>query len=175
MGSYSMSAAAASELLAALQSGGVRACVGGGWSIDALLGEQTRPHSDLDLWIAAEDTETMFAVLVDQGVNRIHPWPGDRPWNFVLHDAHTRRVDLHFYEHLDAGRLQFGSITAPFTFAAHDLAGVGLIGGAQVRCESPQFALRCHTGYPPRPIDRDDVAALCERFHLSPPDRYQQT
>jgi lincosamide nucleotidyltransferase A/C/D/E len=72
--------------------------VGGGWAVDALLGEQTRPHTDLDLWASADDFEGLVAALVDAQVDRLLPWPGDRPWNFVLHDGGERRVDLHLYE-----------------------------------------------------------------------------
>src|SRR5438309_503058 len=103
----------AAALLSALRDHGVAVCVGGGWAVDALLGERTREHSDLDLWVEAAETEGLLAALVEQGVDRIFPWPGDRPWNFVLHDGETRRVDLHLYERLDAGRLQYGSIKAP--------------------------------------------------------------
>ena len=37
-----------------LQSAGVRVWLDGGWSVDALLGEQTRPHADLDLAVPAD-------------------------------------------------------------------------------------------------------------------------
>jgi lincosamide nucleotidyltransferase A/C/D/E len=167
-----MPAAAALDLLAALNLNGVRVCVGGGWAVDALLGEQTRPHSDLDLWIPAADAEPVFNTLVGHGIDRIHPWPGDRPWNFVMDDARARRVDLHFYEHLDAERLHYGSVTDPFLFSAADLAGSGSIASQHVRCESPQFAVRCHTGYAPRDPDRHDVAALCTKFNLTTPEEY---
>lgn len=168
-----MPAATVLDLLAALQRNGVRYCVGGGWAVDALLEEQTRPHSDLDLWLPAADAESAFRTFVDAGIDRIHPWPGDRPWNFVLHDARSRRIDLHFYEQPAADLLQYGSVLVPYVFKPEDLAGVGSIDGETVRCESPQFALHCHTGYEPRDIDRHDVAALCARFQLKPPAEYQ--
>lgn len=165
-----MPAETARTLLAALQAHGVAACVGGGWAVDALVGRQTRPHADLDVWVDAADTEGLFVAFVGQGVDRIHPWPGDRPWNFVLHDGDSRRVDLHLYESLGDARLHFGSVTAPFMFTAHDLSGVGEIAGMSVRCESPEFALRTHTGYQLRDTDRHDVAVLRERFGIQPPE-----
>lgn len=33
-----------------------------------------------------------------------------------------------------------------------------------VRCEAAEWAVRWHTGYPPRDVDRHDVSRLCERF-----------
>jgi lincosamide nucleotidyltransferase A/C/D/E len=169
---YAMPAESALQLLDDLRDHGVAACVAGGWAIDALLGEQTRPHADLDIWVDAAETEALFAAFVDTGVDRIYPWPGDRPWNFVLHDGRSRRVDLHFYERLADGRLRYGSLTAPFEFTGNDLAGQGTIAGVPVRCEAAQFSLANHTGYPQREIDRHDVALLCERFGFPLPPGY---
>jgi len=163
---------AACALLAALDEGGVDACVGGGWAIDALVGRRTREHADLDLWVEASGLEGLFAAFADRGLDRIHPWPGDRPWNFVLHDAVSRRVDLHLYEPLEDGRLHYGSVGAPFVFAAESLSATGDIEGQRVRCETPEFALRNHTGYPIRDVDRHDVAVLCETFGLPLPDEF---
>lgn len=160
----------ARRLIAALQAHEVAVCVGGGWAVDALVGKQTRQHADLDIWVNADDTERLFAAFAEQGVDRIYPWPGDRPWNFVLHDGRSRRVDLHFYESLGEGRLRYGSVAAPFAFTDHDLSGDGEIGGLPVRCERPEFALANHTGYELRDIDRHDVGVLCDRFGLQPPD-----
>ena len=168
-----MPAEAARTLMTAVQGNGVEASVGGGWAVDALVGEQTRPHVDLDVWVEAAGFEGLLAAFTDQGVDRIHPWPGDRPWNFVLHDGHSRRVDLHLYETLGDGRLHYGSVTAPCLFTEHDLSGVGEIAGTSVRCERPEFALQNRTGYASREIDRHDVAVLCERFGLQPPASYR--
>jgi lincosamide nucleotidyltransferase A/C/D/E len=161
-----MPAEAACALLAALRAHDVAVCVGGGWAVDALVGEQTRQHADLDVWVDAADAEGLFAAFAGQGVDRIHPWPDDRPWNFVLHDGGSRRVDLHFYEPLGEGRLHYGSVVAPFLFTVDDLSGAGKIAGMPVRCERPEFALRNHAGYELRDVDRHDVAVLCERFGL---------
>lgn len=157
-------------LMGALLAHGVDVCVGGGWAVDALLGEQTREHADLDVWVDAIDFEGLLAAFVTQGVDRIHPWPGDRPWNFVLHDGRSRRVDLHVYESLGDGRLHYGSAKEPFMFTEQDLSGDGEISGISVRCEHPEFALRNHSGYELREIDRHDIAALCGRFGLQPPE-----
>jgi lincosamide nucleotidyltransferase A/C/D/E len=169
---YVMPADEARSLLAALQSHGVSACVGGGWSVDASVGTPTRPHVDLDLWVAADQAEGLLATLVAQGVDQIHPWPGDRPWNFVLHDGRSRRVDLHFYEALGGERLQYGSVNAPFLFSEQDLSGEGVIDGLAVRCERPEFALNNRLGYPARDVDAHDVALLCSHFGLERPEGF---
>jgi lincosamide nucleotidyltransferase A/C/D/E len=163
---YAMPAETVRTLMTALQRRGVAACVGGGWAVDALVGKQTRQHADLDVWVEANDFEALLAAFAEQGIDRIYPWPGDRPWNFVLHDGRTRRVDLHVYERLNDGRLHYGSVNAPFTFSQDDLSGEGKIAGTAVRCERPEFALRNHTGYELRATDRHDVAVLSEHFGL---------
>jgi lincosamide nucleotidyltransferase A/C/D/E len=168
-----MPAREARDLLVALADHGVTASVGGGWAVDALVGEQSREHSDLDLWLPASDLEGLFVAFTALGLDRIHPWPGDRPWNFVLHDGLSRRVDLHLYEGLGVGKLHYGSVVSPFVFAVDDLSGHGEIGGCAVSCELPAFALANRSGYPPRDVDRHDVALLCERFGLEVPDGYR--
>jgi lincosamide nucleotidyltransferase A/C/D/E len=156
----------------ALAEHGVDACVGGGWGVDALLGEQTREHSDLDLWLEAPALEGLFRVCAERGLDRVFPWPGDRPWNFVLHDGLTRRVDLHLYETLPGGELHYGSVLEPFRLPAEALSHRGRIDGYSVRCEEPSWAVRFHTGYPPRPTDYHDVGRLCDRFGIERPDAY---
>jgi lincosamide nucleotidyltransferase A/C/D/E len=39
------------DLCATLEVSGVEIWIDGGWGVDALLGEQTRPHRDLDIAI----------------------------------------------------------------------------------------------------------------------------
>lgn len=167
-----MAAGEAVALLEALREHGVDACVGGGWGVDALLGEQTREHSDLDLWVPAAHLERLFVALSERGVDQIFPWPGDRPWNFVLHDGGRARVDLHLYEPLPDGTLHYGSVRDGDRFPAEALSGRGTIAGSAVRCEAPRWAVRWHTGYPPRAADRHDVPLLCQRFGIDLPEAF---
>ncbi len=54
-------------LYALLVAHGVAVCVDGGWGVDALLGQQTRPHKDLDLFVWLADLSTLAAVLAEHG------------------------------------------------------------------------------------------------------------
>ena len=167
-----MRAEAAQSIVQALQSADVALVVGGGWAVDALLGEQTRPHADLDVWVPVEQFEHLVRAVVGIGLDRLYPWGGDRPWNFVLHDGGTRRVDLHIYETLDEGLIHYGAATTGKTFPAEALDGHGVINDTPVACEAPEWVLRWHIGYPLRPVDRHDIARLCERFGFDLPREY---
>lgn len=168
-----MTAGETVEILESLRADGVEARVGGGWGVDALLGEQTRSHEDLDLWVWAIQFDRMISVFTHMGIDRLYPWGDDRPWNFVVHDGGHRRVDLHLIEALPDGSIHYGSATAGETFPAAALEGTGTIEGHTVRCEAPEWSLRWHTGYHPRPVDWLDVQRLCERFGLELPIAFQ--
>lgn len=173
--SHEMPAATVVEVLDLLTAHGADPCVGGGWGIDALLGAQTRTHADLDLWLVAADLEPLIATVATRGVDRLYPWPGNRPWNFVLHDGHRLRIDLHLYEHAGHARLHYGSAVHGQTFPAEALSGPGEIAGRAVRCEASEWALRWRQGYPPRAVDRHDVPLLCARYGLAVPADYSAT
>jgi lincosamide nucleotidyltransferase A/C/D/E len=173
MGQHVMTAGDVLALLARLQAHEVNVCLGGGWSVDALLLEQTRQHSDLDLWAPADHVHQLFTAFADGGVDRVLPCPGDRPWNFVLHDGLRLRVDLHLYEPLPDGSLHYGSVVEGVVFPAAALDGRGRVAGVGVRCEAPEWAVRWHTGYPIRDVDRHDVTLLCQRFGIALPDTFR--
>lgn len=80
------------EVLDCLTSAGVAAWVDGGWGVDALLEEQTRPHDDLDLVIALDDADETVAAHASRGFQVDED---QRPTRFVLTDAADRRVDFH--------------------------------------------------------------------------------
>jgi lincosamide nucleotidyltransferase A/C/D/E len=173
MTGHLMTAESAVQLLGALSAHSVEPCVGGGWAVDALVGRQTREHSDLDLWVPASQAESLFVALASLGVDRVFPWPGDRPWNFVVHDGHHRRIDLHFHERADPETLHYGAFDGGHFFPAAALDGHGLIGTTDVRCEHPEWSVRWHTGYPARAVDHHDVPLLCERFGLELPEAFR--
>jgi lincosamide nucleotidyltransferase A/C/D/E len=46
---------------------GIRIWINGGWGVDALIGKQTRPHSDLDIIIEKKDLNRMRLLMEKQG------------------------------------------------------------------------------------------------------------
>ena len=79
-------------ILDALAEAGIEAWVDGGWGVDALLGEQTREHEDLDLVIALDDGGKAAEALSVLGFALTED---ERPTRFVLGHADGRRIDFH--------------------------------------------------------------------------------
>jgi lincosamide nucleotidyltransferase A/C/D/E len=142
----------------------------GGWAVDACLGEQTRRHADLDIVVEERHTAVLIEALRSRGFGDV-PRDDSRPWNFVLGDDAGREVDFHVIV-LDAGgNGVYGPAANGDEFPAAALAGVGVVGGRAVRCISPEWLVRFHTGYAVDDDDWADVSALCARFEMPiPPD-----
>ncbi|MFG2819722.1 nucleotidyltransferase domain-containing protein [Kitasatospora sp. NPDC048365] len=153
------------EILDVLREAGAEVWIGGGWGIDALLGEQTRPHADLDLMHRQEQEPAVLAALAAAGFRETLDW---RPVRFVLSHADGREIDLHplafaadgsaTQESLEAGR--------PFRYPAACFVG-GTIGGRAVPCLSAEQQVYFHRGYEPRDRDLHDMARLREAFGIT--------
>ena len=140
----------------------------GGWGIDALLGEQTRAHGDVDVVIARRHADEAQARLGSLGFAHNRDATPGLPARLVLRDDAGRQVDLHLIVRDTAGngwqQLEDG------TWGRYDADGLdawGEVGGRRVRCISPELQLRHHRGYDWTPNDRADMARLAERFDLT--------
>src|SRR5437773_2317745 len=83
------------DVLAAMDSlarNGIDAWVGGGWGVDAVVGETTRPHRDLDLAIRSTHMERAIEVLGRLGYR---PSLDLRPVRLVLSAPAGPSIDLH--------------------------------------------------------------------------------
>jgi lincosamide nucleotidyltransferase A/C/D/E len=166
-----MDARSVLRVVAALEHAGVRVWLDGGWGIDALVGEQTRDHDDLDCVIALSDVTIArdalaalgFAVSLDE-----------LPTRFVARDPSDHRVDFHTVTFDATGaatqQLQDGT-NAPFP--AQGFLGVGHIAGVHVACLTAAVQLLHHLGYDPDEKDHHDMALLADRcgIHLPAPYR----
>jgi protein tyrosine phosphatase (PTP) superfamily phosphohydrolase (DUF442 family) len=158
-----------------LRSNDIQIWLTGGWGIDALLGEQTRPHKDLDIFMLVDDVVPMRALLEGEGYSLKELWSENRwttdtrgteiPTAFVLWDAQGREVDAH------ALRLDEQGCGVPawtndegLLFTREGLSGQGRIGPLAVRCLSPAMQMRCHTGYDLPDAQRRDLERLHARF-----------
>jgi lincosamide nucleotidyltransferase A/C/D/E len=57
-------------------------------------------------------------------------------------------------------------------YPAASLTGTGIVNGHTVKCISPEYMVKFHTGYKLRDRDFKDVLALCERFGIELPEEY---
>src|SRR5262245_26821798 len=87
-----MTAADVVEILEWLEEANADVWLDGGWGVDALLGEQTRAHDDLDLIVRDVHESRMRNVLRNHGFTQI---PGGVPQSFILADERGREVDVH--------------------------------------------------------------------------------
>lgn len=148
---------------------GVAFWVDGGWGVDALLGEQTRPHEDLDLVVEAHHELVVVDLLRGRGYAEVET-PFSTWFHSVWRDGESRMIDLHVITINDQGDGKFGPGDV---YPAAGLQGQGFIGGRIVRCITAEVQLGFHLGYDHDDGDRADVLALCERFDLSVPPQYR--
>src|SRR3954469_24580695 len=119
-----MTADAVLGFLRLTQSLGVEILIDGGGAVDACLGEQTRPHADLDIVIEQRELETLVSAL------RVLGWKNvlrddTRPWNFVLRDYRAREVYFHVIVIDDQGRVAYGPPENEDYWPAEALAWTG--------------------------------------------------
>ncbi|PIZ61626.1 hypothetical protein COY17_03870 [Candidatus Saccharibacteria bacterium CG_4_10_14_0_2_um_filter_52_9] len=95
------------ELLELFESNGIEVWVDDGWGVDALLGEQTREHSDLDIALRHKDVGKLREIIAARGYKPI-PRDDTRDCNFVLGDDAGRQVDIHSFELDEQGNIWCG-------------------------------------------------------------------
>ena len=124
------------QVVDALEAAGVAVWVNGGWGIDALLGEQTRPHDDLDVVMRAEDIEPTLRALGELGFSMM---TDELPQGFVVRDSADRRVDFHPVRfQSDGSGAQPMNDGTEWTYPAEGFSGSGSIGGRAIRCLTPE-------------------------------------
>lgn len=61
-----MTSLALVDLLQLFESSGFEVWLDGGWAVDAVLGEQTRPHKDVDIILRVADLPRLCATFEGQ-------------------------------------------------------------------------------------------------------------
>ncbi len=163
-----MSADAVVQLLQLFAQHGIEVVVDGGWGVDALLGQQTRFHADLDIALEHKAVPKLRALLEARGYKDV-PRDDTRDCNFVMGDEQGHEVDFHSYTFDAQGTLVFG-VEYPFD----SLTGMGAIQGYAVKCISAKWMVTFHAGYELDENDYQDVSALCERFGIALPAEYER-
>jgi lincosamide nucleotidyltransferase A/C/D/E len=157
------------RILDLLEREGIDVWVDGGWGVDALLGEQTREHDDLDVVVELRHAARVAELLTAEGYE---PVAGGAPHSFVHVDATGRQVDVHPAELDEEGNGHYlmddGGV---WVYRAEWLAGRGSIGGREVRCMTAEAQVLEHSGYELGDKDYTELRLLHERFGVElPPD-----
>lgn len=156
------------DVLKLFASEGIEVYVDGGWGVDALLGEQTRTHGDLDIVTPHKYVPKIRKLLEDKGYKDV-PRNDTREENFVFGDGSGHEIDVHSYTFDDNGNNVFGVAYKP-----EQLTGSGYIAGYPVKCISPEWMVRFHSGYELDEDDIHDVRLLCEKFSIPLPEEYNR-
>ena len=91
-----MTASDVIEIVRLLDQNRIDVWIDGGWGVDALLGEQTRSHRDLDIAVQHGDVPRLRALLEARGYKDA-PRDDTRDCNFVLGDDLSHQIDVHSY------------------------------------------------------------------------------
>ncbi|MGW0600164.1 nucleotidyltransferase domain-containing protein [Streptomyces sp. NPDC002776] len=153
------------SVLTLLRRAEVDVWIGGGWGIDALLGEQTREHRDLDLMHRQDQEAAVVAALSEAGFVESLDW---RPVRFVVTAPAGREIDLHplvFGE--DRSAVQASTEPErPFIYSSACFV-TGTVEGTAVPCLSAEQQVYFHQGYEPTDRDRQDMAQLRRAFGIA--------
>jgi lincosamide nucleotidyltransferase A/C/D/E len=137
----------------------------GGWGVDALLGEETRPHGDVDLVVELEALPEVLRTLERVGfaVAEDHA-----PVRVVLRASDGRQIDLHPVTFDDEGTGWQRGASPDGSDCPYPSSGFGHghILGRRVGCLTAELQLDHHRGYEPRDRDLADMARLSARFPL---------
>ena len=163
-----MTAGAVVKIIELLEQNGIEVYIVGGWDVDALLGEKTRKHEDLDIALPHKFVPKLRELLEARGYEDV-PRPDTSDCNFVLGDDKGHLVDVHSYTFDENGKNIYG-----IAFEPHHLTGTGTINGYPVKCVPPDVMVEFHTGYDIGENDLHDVTALCERFNIPLPKDYEE-
>lgn len=155
---------------------GIRVWLTGGWGIDALLGEQTRPHKDLDVIVLLDDVVRMRALLARDGYSLKELWSEnlrvadahgvETATAFVLQDVEGRELDVHAIRLDERGDGIPAWEAEGFILRSQDLAGEGTIAGVAVQCLTAEMQALCHKGYELPDKQRRDLDVLHARFGI---------
>lgn len=149
-----------------MEKNNIEVWIDGGWAVDALLEKQTRAHEDLDIAVRHRYTERIRSLLEAAGFREV---VRDDSWlcNFVMGDEEGHLIDVHSFEFDHEGARIFG-----VDYPIDSLNGSGVIEGISVKCITPEWLVKFHTGYPLDKNDYRDVKALCKKFNISLPEEY---
>lgn len=159
------------RLLDDLDAAGAAYWLDGGWGVDALLGEQTRAHGDVDLVLHRADLAGVRELLVAQGYAVLRDW---LPATLALRHPDGREVDLHPVDPTPDGGGDQDLVAPGIAPGGPDSwrygpPVAGSVAGRAVRCAGAEEQVAMHQGYDVRDVDRHDLGLLSARLGVRLP------
>ena len=154
------------RILDVLEKAGVPASIGGGWGIDALVGRQTRPHSDIDLCVPAEQSDAAAGALATLGFEMT---VDERPTRFVMAGVGLGSIDLHPLRFLADGTARLAAPDgSEYVFPVGSLDANGTIGGQPCAVSRPNSSWR-PTAVTTTPRTTSGTSPCCGRSRTAEP------
>jgi lincosamide nucleotidyltransferase A/C/D/E len=152
---FVMSEAQAVALVAGLTRAEIGFWVMGGWGVDALLGQASRPHHDLDVLVDVTDLPALQRWLRREGFVRGYAWDENdelelagQAWDTAFVEQHPdgREVDVHAV-HVGAGGAARLATGDPWWMPAGALTAIGHLAGLAFPCVTVEAQRAMHRGY----------------------------
>lgn len=158
--SLGMSADEVVALVDHLEAQGIVYQINGGWGVDALVGSQTREHSDVDVFVDSFAFAQVADWLLARGYTEEQDFLPVSVWYVQLTDDRLNRVDLHPMVLDDEGNgYQSGEHERYFHHRA-DTRTHGTIAGRSVVVGNRDHLISLHQGYQLQESDLHNLMQL---------------
>ena len=163
-----MDAAALLRVVDRLENESIDVWLDGGWGVDALLGDETREHDDLDVVVELRHSDRIVGLLAELGHGLV---AGSAPKSFALVDREGRQVDVHPVAFdVEGGGVYQMDEGSSWVYPAEGFSGRGSVDGRPVRWLSPEVQVLVHAGYELTEKDYRELYLLRGRFGVEVPD-----
>jgi GNAT superfamily N-acetyltransferase len=148
---------------------GIDVRVGGGWGVDLLASRVTRTHHDIDCFVAVEAFADTVGRLVNAG---FEVFQNEAPCRAVFISAAGERVDLGGIAYRPDGHGVQSDTTGDIEIFPAWGWTERVVDEKRIVCLSAEAQRLKHRGYPPRPVDVADLAAIA---HINEPACFNPT
>ncbi len=162
------------EVVGLLDAAGVQHWLWGGWGVDFLLGEVSRPHGDIEFAVWERDRERLKEVLCEHDYHLVDDRVED-----VISSKQGQLVEFYFIRRNETGEVVTPGKWEGWPWPESAFSGeTGRLGDVRCPVVSAEAQLRSkeeylsQTGVPPRPKDVEDMRRL--RDVLAGRDRAQE-
>ncbi len=147
------------QMLDWLEETGVRYWLDGGWGVDALYGQQTRIHRDVDIDFDSRHTDRLLTFLQDKGFIVETDW---LPTRAELYNEEFGYIDIHPFVLNGDGTSKQADLRGGWYEFPSDYFGEATLEGRTIPCISWKGQKAFHSGYELRDKDVQDLAVLDE-------------